>query len=260
MKKLIIAAAALLLVILLAVLVARGGDPSPDTASDSVNNGTQSTDPSDKAHSAAHRIDVPYLSQVGLYPSGCETVSTLMALRYAGYSIDADNFIYAYLPQADEPYYGDDGLLYADSPYEAFIGSPFSEFSYGCYAPVIRSAVSAYLDDADGTVNAEASPGIVDLSGKTLSQLCAEYIDRDIPVIVWGTIGMQPIQGYTTWILPDGSEFTWRSQEHCLLLTGYDETYYYFNDPMEGKDTAYRRADAEQAYAALYSQALAIVP
>ena len=208
---------------------------------------------------AVHRIDADYISQVDSYPCGCESVSAVMALNYAGYGIDTDVFIEDYLPMGEEPYYGDDGLLYADSPYEVFIGSPYSDYSYGCYAPVIRGAIERFL--TDGAINADPAGAyrVADLSGTSLKELCEDYVSRDIPVIVWGTIGMQPIRAYTTWILPDGSEFTWRSQEHCLLLVGYDEQYYYFNDPMEGKDTKYQKADAEQAYAALYSQALAIV-
>lgn len=220
---------------------------------------------------ARFRIDAPYLSQVDDYPSGCESVTAVMALNHAGYGIDVDSFIEDYLPLSEEPYYDDDGILRAGSPYEVFIGTPYSEFSYGCYAPVIRRALSAALDDLQGgtvpdgqEVNAEPTDGqprdrVIDLSGKTLRKLCEEYVSRGIPVIVWGTIHMDPVESLTSWILPNGSEFTWKAHEHCMLLVGYDEDSYYFNDPLERKNVAYDRADCESAYAELYSQALAIV-
>ena len=220
---------------------------------------------STRAPAASHRIDVDYISQREDYPCGCESVSAVMALRYAGYEYDVDSFIDRFLPTGADPYYENDGLLHAESPYDVFIGSPYSDYSYGCYAPVIRVALEAALSDAYGgdEINAESGSipvSVRDLTGASLESLCRDYIDRDIPVIVWGTIGMQPIRALTEWVLPDGSLFTWKSQEHCLLLVGYDASYYYFNDPMEGKDTAYPKADAENAYSELYSQAIAIVP
>ena len=33
------------------------------------------------------------------------------------------------------------------------------------------------------------------------------------------------------WLLADGTDFAWKCHEHCLLLVGYDEENYWFNDP-----------------------------
>lgn len=270
MQKKIVLAAVLLLLLLVVILCCRscgsddggtaagGGKGGASDAADTQPNGAST--PGTRA--ASHRLDVPYLSQVGLYPSGCESVSAVMALNYAGCDIDVDSFINVYLPQSGEPYYDEDGLLYGDSPYETFIGSPYSDTSYGCYAPVIRSAMEQALSDRDASFEDDpygAQASVIDLTGAALSELCENYIDRGIPVIVWGTIDMQPVIGETEWILPDGSLFRWQSPEHCLLLVGYDENCYYFNDPMEDKDTAYQKAAAEQAYQSLFSQALAVV-
>lgn len=32
-------------------------------------------------------------------------------------------------------------------------------------------------------------------------------------------------------LLDSGETFCWTSNEHCMLLVGYDEEKYYFNDP-----------------------------
>ena len=32
-------------------------------------------------------------------------------------------------------------------------------------------------------------------------------------------------------LLADGTDFAWKCNEHCLLLVGYDEENYWFNDP-----------------------------
>lgn len=46
---------------------------------------------------------------------------------------------------------------------------------------------------------------------------------------------------------------------HCLLLTGYDDIYYYFNDPLEKKDCRYSKDSVETAYAGMYRQAVVIL-
>ena len=33
------------------------------------------------------------------------------------------------------------------------------------------------------------------------------------------------------WRLPNGEWFDWKLNEHCLLLVGYDDDHYWFNDP-----------------------------
>ena len=38
-------------------------------------------------------IEVPYLDQSVKYPTGCESVSAVMLLRYLGYEITVDEFI-----------------------------------------------------------------------------------------------------------------------------------------------------------------------
>ena len=43
------------------------------------------------------RIEVPYLDQSEAYPTGCESVSTVMLLQYLGYDISVDTFIEQYL-------------------------------------------------------------------------------------------------------------------------------------------------------------------
>ena len=41
-------------------------------------------------------IDVPYLDQSVRYPTGCESVSAVMLLRYLGYEMSVDEFIEQY--------------------------------------------------------------------------------------------------------------------------------------------------------------------
>lgn len=46
-------------------------------------------------------IDVPYLDQSVRYPTGCESVSAVMLLRYLGYEMSVDEFIEQYLDRQE---------------------------------------------------------------------------------------------------------------------------------------------------------------
>ena len=72
---------------------------------------------------------------------------------------------------------------------------------------------------------------VVDETGKTAAQLC-EYIDAGMPVVFWATLDFTPVpEERDHWLLADGTDFAWKCHEHCLLLVGYDDEHYWFNDP-----------------------------
>lgn len=199
----------------------------------------------------SHIIDVDFISQSGRYPTGCEAVTAVMAMDHSGINISVDDFIDYDLPMGTAPY-EIDGVLYGDSPWECFLGSPYDAGGWGCYAPVIEKAIDQEIDSNDYEV--------VNITGRTLDNLCAVYIQNDIPVIIWATMEMKEAFPTSTWTTPNGESITWVAPEHCLLLVGYDEAYYYFNDPRRGKQVSYPKKDVEAAYTALYSQAVVIVP
>ena len=55
---------------------------------------------------------------------------------------------------------------------------------------------------------------------------------------------------------PSGKRY-WKSPLHCVLLIGYDSSYYYFNDPISGKNKRYKRSTVESRYKSIGSQAVA---
>lgn len=193
--------------------------------------------------------DVPVLSQFPDFPTGCESVSTVIVLKFLGEDISASEFIDGYLPQSIEYYY--DGFKrYGPSPYEYFIGNPRTSASYGCMAPVIEKALCNYFGSSDRVLNT---------TGIELSKLCTEYIDNDIPVLVWATINMLETNPQNSWYLEDGSRYSWPGNEHCLVLIGYDSDYYYFNDPYAGKTVKYEKETADARYSDLGKQSLVVI-
>lgn len=170
-------------------------------------------------------LDVPYISQKGLLPTGCEIVSALMVLHYYGYDITADQFVDNYLDKGD--FYTDaQGQLFGVHPARAFVGDPRTENGYGCYAPVIVNSLNRILKS-----NQRAKA----LTGTKLETLLENYVKKGTPVLVWASIEMRQPSAGTSWTVKDtGEKFTWIRQEHCMVLVGYDRNNYYFNDPYNG--------------------------
>lgn len=184
-------------------------------------------------------IEAPYINQIEAgFPTGCESVSTVMALRYSGIDITVDKFVDDYLEK--------DQNSHNFNPNTHFGGNPRNDSGMGCYAPVIMNSLDKILEN--DTHYAQ------NVSGTPLSQLCTEYIDNGIPVIIWATMDMNEgkIVDY-----PEG--LTWRSPEHCLLLVGYDDYCYIFHDPLRDKYIHYLKADVETAYEFMLSQSVVIL-
>lgn len=186
-------------------------------------------------------IQAPFISQLGKYPTGCESVTAAMALNYAGIDISVDKFIDTYLDMSGTPF----------DPNLTFGGNPRSVYSYGCYAPVIKKA----LDRALSGKNYEANV----LNSVSLETLCSQYIDKDIPVIMWATMYMKPPYIGSTWKF-NNKTIQWVAPEHCLLLVGYDDNHYIFNDPLQTQAlTYYSKSSVEAAYQGLFRQAIVII-
>lgn len=193
--------------------------------------------------------DVPVIAQYPNYPTGCESVSAVIAMRYAGSDISIDDFIDKYLEKSN--FYTKDGVTYGPDPRTHFVGSPRDANSFGCMAPVIENAMNAYYQGKKQVVNA---------TGTEMDDLCRQYIAQGIPCLVWVSIGMAEPYYSRSWNLPDGGTYRWLSNEHCMVLIGYDDTSYYFSDPYRGTTVKYARQLSSDRYAAYGKQALAILP
>ena len=144
-----------------------------------------------------------------------------------------------------------DGVLYGPDPNECFCGGPYDEDSFGIYAKGLKKA----LERAAGE-----RYRFLDETGTSMQEIIHKYIDRDIPVIFWACINMRKeIRGPEWRLLDTGEKFCWTSNEHCMLLIGYDEEMYYFNDPYENNGViGYPKKLVEKRHAAQHSMALGV--
>ena len=172
-------------------------------------------------------VPAPYIDQTERWVNGCESISSVMLLQAVGIDIDPDTFIARDLPHA--PYWEQDGKLYGPDPWQVYPGDPHDHTGYGCYSPCIVKALNSALEHEGAADKFE----VVDESGKTAAELCS-YIDAGMPVVFWATLDFQPVpEKRDHWLLADGTDFAWKCNEHCLLLVGYDDENYWFNDPWQ---------------------------
>lgn len=189
-----------------------------------------------------HRINMEVILQNPELPAGCEITSLAMLLNYLGLEADKCVLSDSYLPK------GEAGEV---SMNDFFIGNPRNAGSYGCYAPVIAGSAASYIADH----NAELK--VYNLTGTRLSSLFSLIADNK-PVIVWTTINLLESRPTTSWVI-NGETVTWYSQEHCVVLIGYD----YDNSTVTVADPLYgiKEYDMElftERYEQMFSQSVCI--
>lgn len=188
--------------------------------------------------------DVPYYSQKNVLATGCEIISAKMLLEYySGQETEIEEMLSV---MSCQPFQLENGRLYAPHPEDAFVGNPYSESGYGCFAPVIVRMLNHLLPDPYRAV---------DTSGTDLRELAQTWLPQGTPVLVWATIGMWNAPPTSTWYLYNSRgyatdhQFQWLANEHCMVLIGYDSDYYYFQDPYESNGTMkYRKDISEKRY------------
>ena len=201
---------------------------------------------SDNESPSAVMLNVRTICQYPELPTGCEATAAVMALNYLGAGVYLEPFA-DLLPR--QPIVDNGNGLHGPDPNVSFAGDPHKEVgSFGCFEQVIIQTVNDYYP----AYYAQKVNGSID-------DLCS-YIDMGYPVLIWTTMELQEIRRVTTWTLPDGKSFTWPGREHCMLLVGYDDSYYYFNDPRNGECVAYDRYLSELRFEEMGSRAVVITP
>jgi len=156
----------------------------------------------------SYKIDIDTIYQNPELPTGCEITSLAIVLNYLGYDISKTQLANDYL---EKNYSGKIGFDVA------FMGDPTWEDGYGCYAPVIVKAAQKFLNENDMVYSAW------NLTGTDFKSLY-DYIDRDIPVIVWVSMGLMEVNKRFCFYDKDGRGIYWYDNEHCVVLCGYDKS------------------------------------
>ena len=201
---------------------------------------------------------VPTIQQSGL-SAGCETYACTMLLQYLGYDMDeyefADNYLICSLTS-----WSDDGTIhYGPDMHSAMAGTAYAGF--GIYAPAMAKSMNNYLKAVNSTQKATA------LEGVSLDDLCRQYIDNDIPVMVWATTWMEEPEVGSTWVVDFvdenataqiGDTVEWMEHEHCLVLIGYDKENYYFADSYKGAVSCFEKGLSQDRYEKIGTMAIVV--
>ena len=150
------------------------------------------------------------------------------------------------------------GIRFGPDPVQKYAGDPASaRGGWGCFAPVIVNALESYLDTAG-----KYSHTVLNVSGAELPILCETFINRSIPVAIWITQDYSPVSEVYQWLDYDGEQvYLYPSNQHCVMLIGYDRDSYYVCDPLKEEEyTVIPRADAELSYTSMGSQAVVLMP
>lgn len=216
---------------------------------------TQTPETQEPTIPSSYIIDgVEYKCQ-DVYTAACETYSCTMLLKYLGFDIDEHMFVESYLiTKPLSIYYG-----YGPDMDAAYAGDVYT--GCGVNAPAMATFMNDYLSTTNTDNRAYALKNI------GLDELCEEYISKDNPVMVWATTYMQDPGVTYNWTINyvsesstsnEGDTESWYQNQHCMLLIGYDESSYYFADPMEGKVSVFDKEVSKERYAQLDSQAIVV--
>lgn len=119
--------------------------------------------------------------------------------------------------------------------------------------PHLGKSLNLVLEERDTKKQAKT------LKNVPLSELEEAYLSCDTPVAIWVTMEMKASTDGTTYLLENRNSFTWISGEHCMVLTGYDETRYYLLDSLaDGGLVSYPKSLVEMRYQELGMQAVVI--
>jgi len=173
-------------------------------------------------------IEAPLICQLPELRRGCEVVSLAMLLNYKGLNADKMELA-SRVKKNDEPYRVVDGVTYFGDPNDGFVGDMYSlgEHGLGVYHGPVHELLTEYLPYSS-----------LDLTGCDFKHLLY-FLESGSPVwvIINTTYAKLPESRFFTWQTPNGIiKITY--YEHSVLLTGYDDRYVYFNDPLNLREAA----------------------
>ena len=192
-------------------------------------------------------LDVPIVKQLPELPRGCEVTSLTMLLQYAG--VDTDKMTLArQIKKNPAKMQKINGQVHFGDPNDGFIGDMYNihQPGLGVYHTPIKELAEHYL------------PGkIIDFTNGDFSQI-KKYLSQNRPIWVIINTAYKKLDSsyFHTWETSNG-EISVTYKEHSVVVTGYDQDFIYFNDPLTGhKNKKAPIADFEKAWVQMGRQAI----
>ena len=178
---------------------------------------------------------VPEYNQHPNYPTGCESASLYMLLKYYGVDVTMEQIVES-LQKGPLPYQ-ENGVTYGANPEKEFVGSPEDPSSYGVLNEPIRDVAEKYKSGAKTKTNANFD----DIEG---------LISDGNPVIAWYTTNLDNGIAYRReWLdYETGEAVRWPSYEHAVVIYGFDGHNIFYNDPNTGSGVSMSKKYFKQAF------------
>lgn len=193
----------------------------------------------------SYKITAPLILQLPELARGCEVTTLAMLLQYANINVDkmelAEN-----IKKDNTPYEIINGKVHFGNPHIGFVGDiyTFDNHGLGVYHEPMYDLLNKYLPNQ-----------IIDLTNSDFENILY-FISKGYPVavIINSTYAELTDSQFETWSTDYGDiDVTYR--EHAVLITGYDENFIYFNDPLNYQNYASKNEFIE-AWVQMGSQAL----
>ncbi|MCD7732368.1 MAG: C39 family peptidase [Oscillospiraceae bacterium] len=165
------------------------------------------------------KLPVEVYYQYPDYPTGCESASLYMLLRYYDVDVTMEEIVEA-LPKGPTPYEVD-GVLYGANPEKEFVGDPRDSSSYGVYNEPIKVMADLFKE------------GAISVTGATTDDI-KRIVSTGNPVIVWYTTNISSgVECRREWLdYETGETVQWPAYEHAVVVYGYnaiDNVLYYMD-------------------------------
>lgn len=194
-------------------------------------------------------LDVPSISQLPELPRGCEVTSLAMLLQYNDY--DADKLALAkQIKKSPAPIRAENGKIMAGNPNAGFVGDMYSydKPGFGVYHKPIAELAYKYAGDS-----------VHDFTGGDFEEIFSHLMEgRPVWVIINTEYDELTSEFFQFWMTEEGPiEITYK--EHAVVVTGFDDKYIYFNDPLERVEKA-PIEEFKKAWEQMGKQAITILP
>ncbi|WP_053360746.1 SH3 domain-containing protein [Bacillus sp. FJAT-27251] len=196
------------------------------------------------AATSSVRLKVPIIAQRPELPSGCEATALAMALQYHGVKVTKTTLANQMPYDKTKLVRNADGSIRIwGDPNAGFVGTPYGN-GYTINPGPLKKVLDKYR------------PGGVNLTGKNFSEI-EKYIRNGKPVLAWFTISHEMPKA-RTWKTPAGKTINAARPLHCVVVTGVDANYVYFNDSELVKNVKIPKDKFIKIYNAMGKRALAV--
>jgi uncharacterized protein YvpB len=196
-------------------------------------------------------LTTPAISQLPELARGCEVTSLTMLLNHAGVAVNKLELAEKVRRDPTRQKISNEEI-YFGNPNSGFVGDmySFNKPGLGVYHTPIAELAEKYL------------PGkIKDITGSDFDEVKIHLSDGRPVWVITNTAYQKLAENYfQTWNTPTGQvKITYK--EHSVLITGYDQQFIYFNDPLSGEQN--KKApitDFEESWVQMGRQAITYLP